>query len=172
MVTVGDILKWVGILVVLAVLCLAGYVWYRYHAASTFDDNTDAMNAKSPGQLLESIRGIPPVKCVSVQSNFSGAVRTYIFIAYGKIRSSYEDLSRQDSVTGNTLQTLTDPTGFYAWRSGGDTANRIGLDTPYPSTGSGGQSPLVHISSCQPWWDVDQSLLKVPANFIIEDVRM
>src|SRR3989344_7380294 len=123
MVTVGQLLKWFGVLLVLAVLCLGGYVWYRYHAASAFMQNaSNIKNLSTARQILAYVKGLPPIRCQSVVTNFSGALHNVIYVANDVYRETIEDVSGRDSETGNTLQILVNQSGFYAWRSGGDSA--------------------------------------------------
>ena len=173
MVTVGQLLKWLGIIVILAVLFLGGYVWYRYNAAASFLKNEEMFRSLSTARaVLAYVRGMPPIRCQSVTTNFTGALREVLYIANGSFRESIEDISKRDSETGNTLHIVGNASGLYAWRTGSDTAKKIGIDVSFESSGTAGGAALVDISSCEPWWNVDPSLLKVPSNYLIEDVRM
>ncbi|MCE9541738.1 hypothetical protein K8R03_04265 [Candidatus Kaiserbacteria bacterium] len=148
----------------------AGYVWYRYNSASVISAATSHLASDfSLRDVLQIVHGKPATICRTSASNFSASAQKVAYIADDMMRIDYSDVS-----SGLTKHTLLTPDGFFVWDSDSDSAIVIGLDTllgagTADNTGAGAALRLDE--GCEPWWNADTSVFKVPANLLLEDLR-
>ena len=139
-------------IIVVAVICGSGYVFYRYAKNPSTDDIRGFSSS-------EHVKGIPPTICVQSSGGFDGAGTGSVYIYEGMIRM---DLTFSQSNQSVTRHLLIDSTGVgYVWQNGSPSG--VKLPDAFQVHSIENFTTFAQ-DECSPWWLPDASFFEVPAS--------
>lgn len=163
MITVGKLLGWLFVPILILGICGLGYVAFTYQQARAYGGKKTS--GTTVGDILALYKDAPSLICAHSGTGFSSAYSEKLYASNGVVRIDVSNAS--DNVL---VHEIINDSGMYVWTDGSLEVVLLPAETDI-SKGAEGTNDLISDDSCEPWWNPDTSLLRVPEAAIVHEMQ-